>query len=671
MACVTALLLHQLMSRFGLVEFARSGNTQNAVSSIPGGSMMSSVHSDYSDEDEGEEDVEMAEATQESNPQQDANDPKFQRYGIGAKLLMQMGFQAGRGLGAKNEGIVNPIQTSLRPKGVGVGAVPEVGTKKGLEGKREISTRKSPNWFDLFEQIELLGVKVPSRYKSIADQNTPEAEELHRILLQSVADLVSAHRMSRSLQEKVSNLEFLLSTDHALLHLMEAIGVLLADYNNSPTLQNCDRTLEKLSQLEGHDGRIFTAVCAEHICRMFLTPALVVSDIDRKLLNRWMRLFEAFSHGHFDDLNLCPWDQVFLNFAVKHTEDLGKDDIMKGFAHAWHSEWKKAVLVNSDLFLECGFKKILHPVLETELGPHTVLQPYPVLFDVILAGRDLKVTQPLQEKLHGYFLDAIAFQRTEFSVWWHSSPGNVLEVVLNNYDLVSTLFRGNAFSQVLQKSFVQYLLTVEVGELTPRQELKLVRLLPILLHTMELAAVEIVLQFTLLNRWAQTLVPGESQSHDMKLELLGWRLLFKRFISVDARLQPICSCYLLIALQAIAHELLPPLPKLGESFSPSASEIVKLISGRALATSDSLPSHRLGASMKDMLADICNKYGALLLPTDNLAPDMNPIMQIQPVTGRHFLCYLSQDVVWVSVESKFTPVGVLELQAIIGDASVN
>lgn len=661
------------MSRFGLVEFAKSGTKQNAqgVSNIPGRSMMSSVRSDYSDEEVDEEDVEMEEVPQELNPESDASDPKFQRYGIGAKLLMQMGFQSGRGLGVQNEGIVNPIQTSLRPKGVGVGAVPERGTKKDLEGKGYRNTRKAPNWFDLFEKIELLGVRVPSRYKSIADENTPEAEVLYTKLLESVSELVSSQRISRSLQEEVLNLEFLLSTDRALLELIEAIRALLASYQTSPSIQNCDSTLERLSHLEGHDGRIFTAVCAEHVGRMVQSSALVVSDSDKELLQRWKLLFEIFAHGHFDDFSLCPWDQLFLNLALKHTEDLEKEDTMKGFAHSWRREWSKATLVNPELFLECGFKKILLPVLETELGPKTVHQPYPVLFDAILAGRDLKVTQPLQEKLHGYFLDAIAFQRTDFSVWWHSCPGKALEVVLDNYDVVSTLFRGHAFSQVLQKNVISYLLTVEAGELSPRQELNLLHLVPILLRTMEFAAVEMVLQFTLFNPWVQALTPDGGQSHDTKLELLGWRLFFKRLVSVDARLQPICSCYLLIALQAIAHGLLPTLPTLGESASPSASEIVKLLSGLALPTSESLPSHRLGASMKDMLADICNKAGALLLPTENLGPDMNPIMQIQPVTGRHFLCYLSQDVVWVSIGSKYTPVGVMELQAIIGGGSVN
>lgn len=43
------------------------------------------------------------------------------KYGIGAKLLLGMGYVPGRGLGSDGAGIVNPIETETRAKGVGIG----------------------------------------------------------------------------------------------------------------------------------------------------------------------------------------------------------------------------------------------------------------------------------------------------------------------------------------------------------------------------------------------------------------------------------------------------------------------------------------------------------------------------------------------------------------------
>ncbi|GMF62667.1 unnamed protein product [[Candida] boidinii] len=69
-----------------------------------------------------------------------ASESKVKMYGIGAKLLQKMGYVEGKGLGSDGTGIVNPIETSLRPRGMGVGGVKE--KKNDFKNKKNNKNNK-------------------------------------------------------------------------------------------------------------------------------------------------------------------------------------------------------------------------------------------------------------------------------------------------------------------------------------------------------------------------------------------------------------------------------------------------------------------------------------------------------------------------------------------------
>jgi len=62
--------------------------------------------------------------------------PTSRKYGLGASMLEKMGYREGQGLGSEGQGILNPIETKLRPERMGLGGVREMTAQAREEARR-------------------------------------------------------------------------------------------------------------------------------------------------------------------------------------------------------------------------------------------------------------------------------------------------------------------------------------------------------------------------------------------------------------------------------------------------------------------------------------------------------------------------------------------------------
>ncbi|EGC43146.1 G-patch domain-containing protein [Histoplasma capsulatum var. duboisii H88] len=92
-----------------------------------------------------------------------------------ARMMAKMGYQKGQGLGASGQGMLNPIETVLRPQGIGLGAVKEKSQQAKDEARREAARRGEVLEDSSDEEREIRRRRKEERKKgSRSGTNTPK-----------------------------------------------------------------------------------------------------------------------------------------------------------------------------------------------------------------------------------------------------------------------------------------------------------------------------------------------------------------------------------------------------------------------------------------------------------------------------------------------------------------
>ncbi|KAG7766612.1 hypothetical protein KL946_001800 [Ogataea haglerorum] len=128
------------------------------------------------------------------------------QYGIGASLLRQMGYVEGKGLGKAEQGIVAPIETKMRPRGLGIGGTDEKSPEEDSSGDEymsEVAFKSTlPSLYSLIEQFEQVGTHVPVKIKEMCD-NGSETVEIRTALAGILGQLKDVQTKIHSAQQEL------------------------------------------------------------------------------------------------------------------------------------------------------------------------------------------------------------------------------------------------------------------------------------------------------------------------------------------------------------------------------------------------------------------------------------------------------------------------------------
>ncbi|KAF8000330.1 hypothetical protein HF325_005259 [Metschnikowia pulcherrima] len=519
------------------------------------------------------------------------------QYGIGAKLLLGMGYKEGQGLGTRKNGISVPIETKLRPQGLGVGGIREKSTKHENDHSSDEEMPKTLRLFAVIDDLERAGVPVPLHYKELSDslsagQPTLEVEQVYTKLSKVLTEVILIDEKAKALRLEIGHIETSLASDkseqaslESLVNRLKVMGDNLGVTNTTSLLE--DLVKEPYSMLPDIQS-IFVSYAKAHVTSLF-------SSIDETAIDtllQWAVLYRNLATQHVSTV-LTPWDSMMLQLLKQaFGESKGENT---GPAYDLRFWLDSPVIIDSPLVEQLAVGEIVIPTVKEIIA----------LWD-LSSGFDSRILEYLSEyewddSLRRHVVDIVADKyQTNFSQFW--------------LDLAS-----------LENAWAHY-----------EHEMK-----PVLEHFCQMGAV-------LIAQYHEKRVDSLKQVMISKLALLLWYTNTAISDMRDFRKTRTFA----MPLPSYNHD---------EDPDSELELLIQSEGKDSHASTYAFAALDLIVTFKDVVLQLCVQNNAVFQSTLHRDANMNEIWEIKFIDGKITQCFISGDVLWVREGLDFVPMDVTEL----------